>query len=90
MFSVKLKVKEDQWYNSLPRRKKTKPSSSLSSSTSSLSRLQAPKKSSFLSNKNGTKNNKKVRIQTTYEKTKPGFYGRFTLLFLLTQMRVSI
>lgn len=66
MFSVKLKVKEDPRYNSLPYRKKK---SSLSSSTSSLSRLpqSAPKKSSFLSTKNGSKNNKKVRIQTTHE-----------------------
>lgn len=66
MFSVKLKVKEDpRGYNSFPYRKKQ---SSISSSTSSLSRLpqSTPKKSSFLSNKNG-KNNKKVRIQTSHE-----------------------
>ena len=80
MFSVKLKVKEDpRSYYSLPRRRKSNPSSSFSSSTSSLSRLQAPKKSSFLSNTNGTKNNKKVRIQTSYEQSSlTSLHGRWT------------
>ena len=79
MFSVKLKVKEDpRNYYSLQRRKTSNPSSQFSSSTSSLSRLQAPKKSSFLSNKNGAKNNKKVRIQTSYEESLTSFNGRWT------------
>lgn len=76
MFSVKLKVKEDPRYNSLPYRKKKQ---SLSSSTSSLSHIpQQPKKSSFLSTKNG-KNNKKVRIQTTHEfRSTTSLNGRWT------------
>lgn len=83
MFSVKLKVKEGPRTNSLPRRRRATPSSSFSSSTSSLSRLQnngtkVPTKSSFLSNKNG-KNNKKVRIQTTYEPSSSSYYGRCSL-----------
>lgn len=82
MFSVKLKVREDPRYNSLPRRRRATPSSSFSSSTSSLSRLtnnseKLPTKSSFLSNRNG-KNNKKVRIQTTYEQSPSNFNGRWT------------
>lgn len=75
MFSVKLKVKEDPRYNSLPYRKKKQ---SLSSSTSSLSHIpQQPKKSSFLSTKNG-KNNKKVRIQTSHEQSATSLNGRWT------------
>lgn len=75
MFSVKLKVKEDPRYNSLPSRRK-KSNGSISSSTSSLSRLQqSPKKSSFLSNKSG-KSNKKVRIQTSFEKSSNNLNGR--------------
>jgi hypothetical protein len=69
MFSVKLKVKE-QRSNSLPRRRRVlSPTSSISSSTSSLSRIsqgKVPQKSSFL-NKNNGKSNKRVRIQTEYE-----------------------
>jgi hypothetical protein len=79
MFSVKLKVKEDPRSYSLPRRK-FKESSSLSSSTPSLNRYQSPvpKKSSFLSYKNGSKSNKKVRIQTTFERSSPNLNGRWT------------
>lgn len=82
MFSVKLKVKEAPRNNSLPRRRRATPGSSFSSSTSSLSRLQSngnkvPAKSSFLSNKNG-KNNKKVRIQTSYERLPTTAHGRWT------------
>lgn len=82
MFTVKLKVKEGPRTNSLPRRRRATPSSSFSSSTSSLSRLQnngvkVPTKSSFLSNKNG-KGNKKVRIQTTYEQSSGYNNGRWT------------
>lgn len=82
MFSVKLKIKEGPRTNSLPRRRRATPSSSFSSSTSSLSRLQnngtkTPTKSSFLSHKNG-KNNKKVRIQTSYEPSSSSFYGRWS------------
>ena len=81
MFSVKLKVKEAPRTNSLPRRRRATPSSSFSSSTSSLSRLQnngakLPTKSSFLSNKSG-KGNKKVRIQTTYEQSPWNRNGRW-------------
>lgn len=84
MFSVKLKVKEDPRAHSLPRRPRRSgtPSSSFSSSTSSLSRLQnggnkQPTKSSFLSQRNG-KNNKKVRIQTSYEQSQNNYNGRWT------------
>lgn len=80
MFSVKLKVKEDPRYNSLPYRKKKQ---SISSSTSSLSHIpQQPKKSSFLSTKNG-KNNKKVRIQTTHDGSTMSLNGRWTKMHKL-------
>lgn len=81
MFSVKLKVKEDPRYNSLPYRKKKQ---SLSSSTSSLSHIpQYPKKSSLKSDTKNGKNNKKVRIQTTHEGSTTSLIGRWTKMHKL-------
>lgn len=84
MFSVKLKVKETPRSNSLPRRRRhpaLSPTPSFSSSTSSLSRIseKVPIKSSFLNKSNG-KPNKKVRIQTEYEKSNgnhTNYHGRW-------------